>query len=424
MEVNGSTQFNEWTFKKVVAATLILAGVVLCFWLLFRFYEVVFILLVSIVIGTALRPIVNWLFRLGLPREVGVILIYLLLLALVIGFLLVLFPLIYKQTITIVAEVPVYYQNLSEWMRNSTSQIIVSLSDFLPPSLPFMAPVEQTGQQFLASAEQAMGYLNTISKTIFLIIVILVLALHWLVDGSRTIQSWLSLVPKNRQESINTMISSMETKIGYFIAGQSILCLIIGILAFFAYQIIGLPNAFVLALMAGVLEAVPMIGPMLGAIPAGIIALSISPIKLLWVVVGTIVIQALENYLLVPRIMRKAVGINPFVSLLAIFAFSSFFGIAGALMAIPIAAIIQLLLDHFIFHPTAAEPEDSAGRDQASRLRYEAQDLAKGLRNQARNKKAGSTLLVKQIDKVMDEVETIASDLDSLLAQIQPSSKL
>lgn len=423
MEVNGSTQLNEWTFKKVVAATLILAGVVLCFWLLYRFYQVVFILFISIVIGTVLRPIVNWLLKLGIPRGAGGLLIYLLLLAFVIGFLLVLFPLIFKQTMTIVVEVPGYYENLSEWMRNSTSQIIVRLSDFLPPSLPFMTPVEQTGQQFLASAEQAMGYINTISKTIFLIIVILLLALHWLLDGSRTIQSLLSFVPKNRQESISTMISSMEAKIGYFIAGQSILCLLIGILAFFAYQIIGLPNAFILALMAGVLEAVPMIGPLLGAIPAGIIALSISPIKILWVIVATIVIQALENYLLVPRIMRKAVGINPFVSLLAIFAFSTFFGIAGALMAIPLAAIIQLLLDQFIFHPTAAEPEDSTGRDLASRLRYEAQDLGKGLRNQARNKKMGTTLRVKQIDKVMDEVETIASDLDALLAQLQPLDK-
>ena len=76
--------------------------------------------------------------------------------------------------------------------------------------------------------------------------------------------------------------------------------------------------------------------------------------------------------------MRKAVGVNPFVSLLALFAFSSLFGIAGALMAIPIAAIIQLLLDRFLFHPTVMEAEVSTGRDYASRLRYEAQDLISG----------------------------------------------
>jgi hypothetical protein len=119
--------------------------------------------------------------------------------------------------------------------------------------------------------------------------------------------------------------------------------------------------------------------------------------------------------------MRKAVGVNPFVSLLAIFAFSSLFGIAGALMAIPMAAIIQLLLDRFVFHPAAAEPEASAGRDYASRLRYETQDLTQDLRKQARFKKWGSVLKVKQIDKVMDEIETITTDLDALLAEVPGS---
>ena len=87
-------------------------------------------------------------------------------------------------------------------------------------------------------------------------------------------------------------------------------------------------------------------------------------------------------------------------------------------MAIPMAAIIQLLLDRFIFHPTATEPEVSTGRDLASRLRYEAQELARGMRTQARVKKVGTDQWVKQTDKVMDEIEAITTDLDSLLSQI------
>ncbi len=116
--------------------------------------------------------------------------------------------------------------------------------------------------------------------------------------------------------------------------------------------------------------------------------------------------------------MRKAVGVNPFVSLLAFFAFGSLLGIVGVLMAIPMAAIIQLLLDRFVFHPATIEAEASTGRDYASRLRYEAQDLAQDLRRQARLKKGGSDLEVKQIDQVLDEIETITTDLDSLLAEV------
>jgi predicted PurR-regulated permease PerM len=159
----------------------------------------------------------------------------------------------------------------------------------------------------------------------------------------------LLLVPQSKRESISELISAMETKVGFYIAGQGVLCLVIGIMALVAYLLIGLPNALVLALVAGVMEAVPLIGPSLGAIPAAVIALAIAPSKLVWVIVATLVIQQLENAVLVPRVMRRAVGVNPFISLLAIFAFSSLFGVAGALMAIPTAAIIQLVLDRFVF---------------------------------------------------------------------------
>jgi hypothetical protein len=159
-----------------------------------------------------------------------------------------------------------------------------------------------------------------------------------------------------------------------------------------------------------------MIGPLLGAVPAGLVAISIAPDKLIWVIVATIIIQQLENSLLVPRIMKRTVGVNPFVTLLALFAFSSLFGIAGALMAIPIAAMIQLALNHFVFHPVTVELEVAEGRDYASRLRYEAQDLVQDLRKQARRKKRGSDLKIKQIEQVMDEIETITTDLDVLLA--------
>ena len=273
----------------------------------------------------------------------------------------------------------------------------------------------------MASAGQVLGYITLAAKFIFTVIVTLVLAFYWTLDGPRNIQSFLMLVPQDRRENIRELISAMESKVGYYIVGQGILCLVIGIMALVAYSLIGLPNALVLALVAGMLEAVPMIGPLLGAVPAAMVALSLGPDKLVWVIVATVIIQQLENSLLVPRVMSKAVGVNPFVTLLALFAFSSFFGIAGALMAIPMAAIIQLLLNHFVFQPTTIEPEVSAGRDYASRLRYEAQDLAQDLRKQARLSKRGSDLRVKQIDQVMDEIEAITTDLDSLLAQVPPS---
>lgn len=421
MPLDPNSQPYLWSFRRVMWATFILVVVVLGFWLLYRFSQVVFVLFVSIVIGTVIRPVVAWLYTRGVPRAVGVMLVYFLLLALLISFVILIIPLIIEQGTTIAAAVPGYYQSLREWMVNYPNQIIGGLSNFLPAELPGIVPVQQTGQQMLDSTGQAFGYVASAAQFTFMAIVVLLLAFHWTLDGPRIIQSLLMLVPTDKRESISELILAMETKVGFYIAGQSVLCLVIGVIALVVYLLIGLPNALVLALVAGLMEAVPMVGPLLGAIPAAAIALSISPTKLIWVIAATLVIQQVENSLLVPRVMRKAVGVNPFVSLLSIFAFSSLFGIVGALMAIPIAAMLQLLLDRFVFHPGTMESDVSAGRDYASRLRYEAQDLAQDLRKQARLNKVGSELLVKQTDQVMDEIEAITTDLDSLIGQVRTS---
>jgi len=425
MTLNKSSQPYDWTFQQVVWATLVLISIIVSFWLLYRFNQVVFIVFIAIVIGTVIRPAVSWLHQRGLSQTVSVMLVYILLLILLIGFLLLIFPLLVEQSTTLAATAPGYYQNLRTWMVNYPNQLLLRLSEFLPAALPNfkLRIAQQTGLEIMASVGQALAYVTIAAKVIFLGIVILVLAFYWTLDGPRTIQSFLMLIPQHQRESISELILAMETKVASYIAGQGILCLVIGIITLVAYLLIGLPNALVLALVAGAMEAIPMIGPLLGALPAVLVALSVAPDKLIWVIIATVVIQQLENSLLVPRIMSKAVGVNPFVTLLALFAFSSLFGIAGAFMAIPMAAIIQLLLNRFVFHPAAMEPEASAGRDYASRLRYEAQDLAQDLRKQARLKKEGSDsdLRLKQIDHVMDEIEGITTDLDALLTLVPDS---
>jgi predicted PurR-regulated permease PerM len=418
MAVNPVSQPYNWTFRRVVWGTLVLVSLIFCFWLLYRFYQVVFILFIAIVIGTVIRPIVNWLYQRGLSRIAGVILVYLLLLILLTGFLWLLFPLIFEQSSTLARDVPGYYQNLRTGMVDNSNQLLMRLGQLLPSTFPSLTPrlAPQTGEELVASAGQVLGYLILTAQVIFTAIIILVMTLYWTLDGPRIIKSFLLLIPQDRRKSISELISAMESKVGFYLAGQGALCLVISIMALVAYLLIGLPNALVLALAAGVMEAVPMIGPLLGAVPAALVAISIAPDRLIWVIVATIVIQQLENSLLVPRIMRKAVGVNPFVTLLALFAFSSLFGLAGALMAIPIAAMIQLALNHFVFQQATVEMEVSEGRDYASRLRYEAQDLVQDLRKQARRQKRGSDLKIKQLEQVMDEIETITTNLDALLA--------
>jgi predicted PurR-regulated permease PerM len=209
------------------------------------------------------------------------------------------------------------------------------------------------------------------------------------------------------------LVGAVEERIVSYVTGQLFLCLVIGVLAFIAYLLIGLPYALILALFAGVMEAVPLVGPTLGAIPALIVAFSISPLTALWVVVATIIIQQAENHLLVPRVMRRTLGVRPLVTLLALISFGTLFGIIGALVALPLAAVVQLLLDRSLLS-SELERESTSGRDRATMLRYEAQELVKDIRNVVRTKEDVATAARDQIE---DSIEAIALDLDSLLAQ-------
>ena len=409
----------HWTFGQVVWGTLVLTAVGLSFWLLSQFYQLLFILFIAIIIGTVLRPIVAWLNRRGVPPKAGVVLVYLFFLAGVVGFGVLLFPLIAEQSAKITAAIPGYYKSVREWRPTKSGPFMDSLSAILPENLSFLDPMQTSAQDVLESAEQVLAYVATAGSGFFTALVLLLLAYYWTLDGPRIIRSLLLLAPLNQRESIGELIATMEAKVGAYMAGQGVLILVVGGMSLFAYWLIGLPYLLVLALVAGLMEAVPLIGPLIGAIPALLVALTLGPDKLIWVIVATVIIQQLENNFLVPRIMRRAVGVNPFVTLLALFAFSSLLGVAGALMAIPIAAIIQLLLDHFVFKP-GTEPEMVNGRGYASRLRYETQELARDLRQQTRSLPAGSAEQVQQIEQVMDQLEAIATDLDGLLASASP----
>ena len=393
------------------------------FFLVYRFHHVLFTLFIAIILGTVVRPVLTRLVNKGLSQTVALLLILAAVLVLLAGFIGLLAPMLSAQSDKLAADIPRYYQVIRDWLVNSRNLLVSRLSESLPSTLGGQAETANTEADVLKSAGQALGYLSTISKVLFMAITITALTGHWAVSGQRLVQSMLISLPQASRLKASALVSDIEGKVSGYLGGQGLLCLAIGVLAFAAYALIGLPNAMVLAIIAGLMEAVPMIGPLLGAIPAAVIALTISPNMLIWVVVATVVIQQLENNLLVPRVMKKAVGVNPFVSLLSIATFSALYGIGGALMAIPLAAIIQLVLENFVFNK---EPDDttlSENRGAANRLRYETQDFAQGMRNQVRQSKEGTTETVAQVDRFIEEMEGIAVDLDALLATTETGGK-
>jgi predicted PurR-regulated permease PerM len=252
-------------------------------------------------------------------------------------------------------------------------------------------------------------------RTLFIGTAILVLAFYWTLDGERLIRTGMMRFPVERRESWYELIAEMETKVGAYIRGLSILSLVVGVMSTIAYVLIGLPSALVLGLLAGVFEAVPVVGPLLGAILPILIALTVDPSKVIWVVVATVVIQQAEGQFLVPRVMDKAVGVSPIVTILAILAFSTLFGLPGAVLAIPLAALIQILLDYGVRQRETAQFDQPAGRDRVSVLHYQVQELIQDVRIQMRYKKKDA--LDKEGDEIEDLVEVAALGLDGMLAQ-------
>lgn len=144
------------------------------------------------------------------------------------------------------------------------------------------------------------------------------------------------------------MMIKIEEKLGAWLRGQLFLSIIIGLVSYIGLLIFNIPYALPLALLAGVMEIIPVIGPIISAIPAVLIALTISPILALGVAAMYFVIQQLENHLIVPQVMKRAVGLNPLVVILAIAIGSRILGFAGALLAVPLAVVIQIIAAEII----------------------------------------------------------------------------
>ncbi len=416
MNQNGSARVPEWPSRQVIFATIFVVAVGLAFWLIYRLRVVVFILFVSIVLGTAIRPALDWLSRRGLPRSVGVILIFLIVLAFLLGFTVLVVPLIADQVTELTADLPDYYNQFRRLAFQSPSRALQRLVIQLPQNLNLELPEEQAPDgEVLNQVAQTFNYAGMVVKAFLVALAILLLAFFWTQESERGIRSLLLFFPSGKRDGLRELLADIESKVGGYIRGQSLLCLSIGILALIAYLLIGVPFALVLAIIAGVMEAIPVFGPILGAIPAILAVLSSDPDKIAWILVATVIIQLLENYLLVPRIMNRSVGVNPFVTLLSLATFASLLGLPGALLAIPMAAIIQLLLERFVWTNDQTESQETMGRDYASMLRYEAQNLSQDVRKQGLDRDSEDT---EERSSLEESLEGIANELDRILAQI------
>lgn len=191
---------------------------------------------------------------------------------------------------------------------------------------------------------------------LFGLITILILTFYMLVESDQIFESIARVFPRKQRGRVSQVSREISTKVSAWLGGQLLLGLVIGSTATIGLWLIGVPFFFVLGLLAGVGELIPMVGPILSAIPAIAVALSVSPAKALVVAGFFLAQQQFENHLLVPKIMSKQVGVSAVTVISSLLIGGSLLGIVGALLAVPTAAMLQVLFEQL----TSEEPSDAA----------------------------------------------------------------
>jgi predicted PurR-regulated permease PerM len=397
--------------RKVFLGTLAAVGTALAFLLLYVFADVLLLLFVGIILATAVRPIIGWLRGRGVPQNVATVAVYLALLISVATLLSWFVPMVFDQVQTIGAQIPRNYQQLAEQLRDSPSLLLRRIGERLPERAE--APTQPSASgAVVEQVATAWNYGNWALVALVGIAAVLLIAFFWSLQEERTLRTLQLALPPSRREAFNEFVNTARSKLGAYVRGQVLLCLVIGVLNFVAFVMIGLPYATTFAVLAGIFEAIPVVGPVLAAVAPALAALTTDPSKVIWVLVAALFIQQAENYFLVPRIMENAVGVNPIVTLLALVAFGTLMGFVGAVLAIPLAAIVQLVLDRLLLDQVALEPPPPSGRDAVSVAHYHARDLIQDVRAYLRNKPETA---VAGADALEDAIETIATDIDQLL---------
>ncbi len=313
---------------------IIFIGLVLAF--LYAIRDVLVLLFFSIIIASAVDLPVRRLEKIKIPRILGVLFVYLISVGIIIGLLVIFVPSLSKEIKNFSSELPGY----AEGIYNKFQRLQDS-------SLKYQRIVKEIQGILFNLGEKLKGSFDTILAKTFgvfggLISVIIVIVISFYLSVQKNgIQNLLKVItPKEHEPYVLSLWERAQKKMAHWLQGQLFLAFVVGLLVYLGLTLLNIRFALLLAIIAGILELVPYIGPVLSAIPAVIIALFQAPILAIWVIVLYIVVQQLENYILVPLVMKKAVSLNPVVVIIALLIGGKLLGIIGVLLAVPATAIL------------------------------------------------------------------------------------
>jgi predicted PurR-regulated permease PerM len=328
----------------IIKTVLIL---LLC-WTIFFLRDLVLIILLSIVIASAVEPAAQWLMRRKIPRLLSVILVYL-------SLAITLICVVYFLVLPLLSESSQFLKNLPVYFNVDTVSNGIDQNKFLS-SQPIVSGLKNSinleqviGQVNDAIAGLSNSAFNTVSSVFggilsFLLMIIMSFYLSVERDG---VGKFLKIItPLKHEGYIIDLWKRSQRKIGLWMQGQIILAVIIGVLVYLGLLLLNVPNALLLASLAGAFEIIPLFGPILSSIPAIAISFVTGGFTMALLVAGLyLIVHQFENQLIYPLVVKKVVGVPPIVSIVALVAGFELAGFLGLILSVPIAAIFIEFFD-------------------------------------------------------------------------------
>jgi predicted PurR-regulated permease PerM len=322
-------------------ASVVLALTVIALWTLYLLRGPLLLIYVSALFATGLTPLVRMIERSkvlskrGLPRTVAILMIYGAVIGSLAGLAAAVVPPMVSQSEQLWKDLP---DRLDSFQRQLTTWGLIA------PEASFkdlLTRIPAGGDAVGVVIGALWGFVGGI----FGLVSMLLLTFYLLVESEAVFNMFVRLFPRGDRNRVANLSGLASVKISAWLGGQMLLGLIIGTLSAIGFFLIGLPYFFVLAVIAGVGEMIPMVGPLLSAIPAVLVALTVSPGLALATAGFCWGLQLLENNVLVPKVMGQTVGLNAVTVIVALSIGTELLGFVGALLAVPTAAIIQVLFE-------------------------------------------------------------------------------
>ncbi len=333
MKNNQTISISTGTFVK---AGLIIIGL----WFLWFIREIVAIFVAAIMLASLIDPFADWFTRKRIPRGLAVLIVYTILISVMSLIFVLLIPVVAEQSVQMISNLSLSYTDITEPLMRF--QALSEANGFADSFTKSLSTIQ-------SSISDSVGGIFTTVKGFFgslaALLIVLVLAFYMVVEEDNMRKYFKSLAPLEYQPYIAQLMTKMQKKIGAWLRAQFILGLFVGGGVYIGLKLIGVEYALLLALIAGILEIIPYVGPIISLVPALIIAFAQSPLIGALTLILYLVIQQIENNVLVPKIMQKITGLNPIISIAALLVGVKVGGVVGAILAIPLATMAMVAVE-------------------------------------------------------------------------------